>query len=87
MVKVEGTLAELRELFVQGAKEQARREAKKAGKKVVESGVRKATRKLSDWQKYIKNKKNHIKYKSGKNKGRLNLSAMSKKFKAAKRRK
>lgn len=87
MVKVEGTLAELRELFVQGAKEQARREAKKAGKEVVKSGVRKATRKLSDWQKYIKNKKNHIKYKSGSRKGRLNLSAMSKKFKASKRRK
>ena len=85
MVKVEGTLAELRELFVEGAKEQARREAKKAGKEVVKSGVRKATRKLSDWQKYIKNKNNHIKYKSGKNKGRLNLSAMSKKFKRSRR--
>lgn len=86
-MKVEGTLAELRELFVQGAKEQARREAKKAGKEVVKSGVAKATRKLSDWQKYIKNKKNHIKYKSGSRKGRLNLTAMSKKFKASKRRK
>lgn len=87
MVKVEGTLAELRELFVEGAKQQARKEAKKAGKKVVESGVRTATRKLSEWQKYIKNKKNHIKYKSGSRKGRLNLTAMSKKFKASKRRK
>lgn len=38
-------------------------------------------RKLSAWNRYVKNKKNHIKYKSGKNKGKLNLSAMSKAFK------
>ncbi len=36
-------------------------------------------RKLSKWNKYVKNKKNHIYYKSGKNKGKLNLSAMAKK--------
>ena len=34
--------------------------------------------KLSKWNKYIKNKKNHIRYKSGKNKGKLNLKAMAK---------
>ena len=42
-------------------------------------------RKLNTWQKYIKNKKNHIKYKSGKNKGKLNLKAMSKAFKRGKK--
>ena len=31
----------------------------------------------SKWNKYVKNKKNHIKYKSGKFKGRLNLKAMA----------
>lgn len=36
-------------------------------------------RKLSKWNKYVKNKKNHIYYKSGKNKGKLNLEAMAKK--------
>jgi hypothetical protein len=41
----------------------------------------KPKRKLNGWQKYIKNKKNHVKYKSGKNKGKLNLKAMSKAFK------
>ncbi len=41
----------------------------------------KPKRKLNAWQKYIKNKKNHVKYKSGKNKGKLNLKAMSKAFK------
>lgn len=35
--------------------------------------------KLSKWNRYVKNKKNHIRYKSGKNKGKLNLSAMAKK--------
>jgi len=39
----------------------------------------KKQRKLSKWNKYVKNKKNHIYYKSGKNKGKLNLGAMAKK--------
>ncbi|GAG93362.1 unnamed protein product, partial [marine sediment metagenome] len=29
--------------------------------------------KLSKWNRYVKNKKNHIRHKSGKNKGKLNL--------------
>jgi len=35
--------------------------------------------KLSKWNKYVKNKKNHIRHKSGPNKGKLNLKAMAKK--------
>jgi hypothetical protein len=42
--------------------------------------VTKPKRKLNSWQRYIKNKKNHIKFKSGKNKGKLNLKAMGKQF-------
>lgn len=38
-------------------------------------------RKLNAWQRYIKNKKNHIKFKSGKSRGKLNLKAMSRAFK------
>lgn len=38
-----------------------------------------SNRKMSKWNKYVKNKKNHIRYKSGKNKGKLNLKAMAKK--------
>ena len=83
MVKVEGTLAELRELFVEGAKTQARKEAKKAGAAVVKSGVTKSKRKLSDWNKYVKNKKNQIKLKNGK----LNLKKMAVQFRKTKRRK
>ena len=85
LVKVEGTLAELRELFVEGAKKQARTEAKKAGAEVVKRGVAGTKRKLSAWQKYIKNKKNHIKYKSGPKKGRLDLAKMARAFKRSKR--
>lgn len=85
LVKVEGTLAELRELFVEGAKKQARTEAKKAGAEVVKRGVAGTKRKLSAWQKYIKNKKNHIKFKSGPKKGRLDLGKMAKAFKRTRR--
>ena len=85
LVKVEGTLAELRELFMEGAKNQARREAKKAGAEVVKRSVAGTKRKLSAWQKYIKNKSNHIKYKSGPRKGRLDLAKMSKAFKRSRR--
>lgn len=41
----------------------------------------KAKRPLNKWQKYIKQDKNKIYYKSGKNKGKLNFKAMSKAFK------
>ena len=37
-------------------------------------------RKLSAWQRYIKSKKNQIKFKSGKKKGQLNLKAMGKAY-------
>lgn len=36
-------------------------------------------RRLSKWNRYVKQKKNHIRYKSGANKGKLNLKAMAKK--------
>ena len=42
-------------------------------------------RKLNKWQRYIKKKSNHIKFKSGKNKGKLNLKAMSRAFKRGKK--
>ena len=39
----------------------------------------KPKRTMSKWNKYVKNKKNHIYHKSGPNKGKLNLKAMAKK--------
>ncbi len=88
MVKVEGTLDELRELFVEGAKKEARKQARKAGEKVVASGVKK-TRKVakSAWQKFIGQKKNQIKFKSGKRKGQLDLKRMGVAYRRMQKRK
>ena len=46
------------------------------------SRVRKPKRKLSAWQRYIKNKRNHITYRDGK----LNLKAMGVQYRKKKRR-
>lgn len=45
----------------------------------------KKKRQLNGWQKYLKVEKNKIRYKSGKNKGKLNLAAMSKAYKRGKK--
>lgn len=82
MVKVEGTLEELRDLFVEGAKKEAKKVARKAGAEVVKSGVK---RTKSAWQKYMGNKKNQIKFKSGKKKGRLDLKKMGAAFRRTNR--
>ena len=91
LVKVEGTLDELRELFVEGAKKEARKQATKAGADVVRSTAKK-TRKVvkSAWQRYIGQKKNQVRVKSGKRKGMLDLKKMAANYKRqqrAKRRK
>lgn len=41
-------------------------------------------RKLSKWQRFMKSKKNQIKFKSGKKKGQLNLKAMGKAYRRGK---
>lgn len=86
LVKVEGTLAELRELFVEGAKKEARKQAKQAGEKIVRAGVKKATKRTkSAWQKYISKKSNQIKFKRGPRKGQLDLKRMSAAYKRSKK--
>lgn len=45
----------------------------------------KPTRKLSAWQKYIKQKKNKIFWKSGKDKGKLNFKKMGRAFRKQKK--
>ena len=74
MVKVEGTLVELRELFVQGVVSEAKKTAKKAGVQVVKSTTKRAK---SAWQKFMANPKKQIRFKSGKRKGRLDLKRMA----------
>ena len=54
LVKVEGTLDELKALFVEGAKQEARKTAKSAGKKTVKKVVKKAKRAPSAYNKYMK---------------------------------
>lgn len=79
MVKIEGTLDEMYELFGSAQKTvaSARRTVAKA-KPVVK-------RAKSAWQKYIGQSKNQIKFKSGSKKGLLNMKAMAKKFKRSKK--
>jgi hypothetical protein len=81
LVKVEGTLDELRELFVEGAKKEARKQAKKAGADVVRSGTKTVKKRAkSAWQKYMAKKSNQIKHKRGPRKGRLDLKRMAAEF-------
>ena len=78
MVKIEGTLDELRALLGRAERRVAvASETVKETKKV----AKKTKRKLSEWQRYVRNKSNHIKFKRGPKKGRLDLAAMSKAFK------
>jgi polynucleotide 5'-kinase involved in rRNA processing len=74
--------------FLAGVTLEATKRSKKAGKAVVSSVVEapkkikeRRKRRLSDWQRYIKNPKNHIKFKSGKRKGQLDLAKMSRAYK------
>ena len=46
----------------------------------LEQAVTAKPRKLSAWNRYVKNKKNAIKFKSGKKKGQLNLKAMARAY-------
>lgn len=47
--------------------------------------AQKKPRKKSAWQKYMGQKKNQIKFKSGPKKGRLNLSKMSRAYKRSRK--
>ena len=53
-MKVEGTLEELKALFVESAKQEARSVAKKAGKATVKKAVKTVTRAPSAYNKYMK---------------------------------
>ena len=88
LVKVEGTLSELRELFLEGAKSQARKEAKKVGEEVVKRTVSTSKKRAkSAWQKYMANPKKQIRFKTGERKGRLDLKRMSAAYKREMRKK
>ena len=54
MVKVEGTIEELKQLFLEGAKQEAKKTAKAAGKTAVKKTVKAAKRAPSAYNKYMK---------------------------------
>ena len=85
MVKVEGTLEEMYELF--GDARQAIKDTKRAVRstKKVASKVK---RPLNAWQKYVKANSSKYKYKTttdNHKKGQINLKAMSRDFKKTRR--
>ena len=63
LVKVEGTLEELKALFVESAKQEARSTAKRAGKATVKKVVKKAKRAPSAYNKYMKKELARLKKK------------------------
>lgn len=84
MVKVEGTLDEMYELFGDA------RQMVKSAKGSVRSAKKVATkvkRPLNSWQKYVKANSKKFKYKSGTKKGQINLKAMSRAFKKGRKKK
>jgi len=86
LVKVEGTLDELRELM--GMSSSNRSVSKSSTKKAKETvAPKKSGRKLSAWNRYVANPRNKILHKSGSRKGRLNLKAMARKFRASQKKK
>jgi hypothetical protein len=54
LVKVEGTLEELKALFLESAAKEAKSTAKRAGKKAVKKAVKTVSRAPSDYNKYMK---------------------------------
>jgi hypothetical protein len=54
LVKIEGTLEEIRALFVEEAKKEAKATAKRAGKAAVKKAVKTAKRAPSAYNKYMK---------------------------------
>ena len=54
MVKVEGTLEELKALFLESATKEAKSTAKRAGKKAVKKAVKTVSRAPSAYNKYMK---------------------------------
>ena len=78
MVEVKGTLQELYELFGAGAKSP---KIEKTTFNVGKPTMPKKKRAKSAWQRYMGQKKNQIKFKSGSKKGLLNMKAMARKFK------
>lgn len=85
MVKVEGTLDELKALFVEAAKQEAKVTAKKAGKATVKKAVKTAKRAPSAYNKYMKSELARLKKKHPKTQHTVLFKRAAKSWKGAKR--
>ena len=61
LVKVEGTLEELKALFIESAKQEARSTAKRSGRKAVKKATKTVKRAPSAYNKYMKKKLSQLK--------------------------
>ena len=87
MVKVEGTLEELKALFLEGAKEEAKKTAKSAGRKTVKKAVAKAKRAPSAYNRYMKKELARLKKKHPRMTHQARFKKAAKSWKSSKRKK
>jgi len=87
LVKVEGTLDELKTLFVESAKQEARSVAKKAGRATVKKAVKVAKRAPSAYNKYMKKELARLKKAHPRMTHQARFKKAAKSWKGAKRKK
>ena len=87
LVKIEGTLEEIRAIFVEEAKTEAKRQAKKAGKAVVKKAVKKAKRAPSAYNRYMKKELARLKKAHPRMTHQARFKKAAKSWKSAKRKK
>jgi len=87
LVKVEGTLEELKALFVESAKQEARSTAKRAGKKAVKKAVKTVKRAPSAYNKYMKKELAKLKKAHPRMNHQARFKKAAKSWKSAKKKK
>jgi len=85
LVKVEGTLEELKALFVEAAKKEAKVTAKRAGKKAVQKTVKTAKRAPSAYNKHMKKELARLKKKHPKTSHNVLFRKAAKSWKGSKK--
>jgi hypothetical protein len=85
LVKVEGTLDELKALFIESAKQEARVTAKKAGKATVKKAVKTVKRAPSAYNKHMKKELARLKKKHPKSKHSVLFKRAAKSWKGSKK--
>lgn len=83
LVKVEGTLDELKALFIESAKQEARTTAKPSGKKAVKKTVKAVKRAPSAYNKHMKKELARLKKKHPKSKHSVLFKRAAKSWKGS----